>query len=312
MRRLPPLQTLRAFEAAARLGSFTAAAGELNITQSAVSQQVQLLEEALDRKLFDRLTRRLVLTRAGELFAPTVRQALDMIAEVTDHVRGDSGAGALSIAVIPSLSTRWLVARLPRFRQRHPGIDLAIFPALEPAELQPCGADLGILYGSGRWRGFRSEELFRESIFPVCSPDLELPATAAVDDIFRVTLLRDADVKHEYWPSWLAAAGARKRIVTRGPRFDSLSDMITAAIDGQGIALVRGLLVADELRKGRLVKPFPIEVPARYAYHLVWSKTTRNRIASLAFRDWIVEEMTLDQDQDEPSSFTSATKRSTF
>ncbi len=292
MRRLPPLQTLRAFEAAARLRSFTAAARELNITQSAVSQQVQLLEESLGKTLFDRLTRRLALTRAGELFAPTVRQALEMIAEVTGHVCADAPASDLSLAVIPSLSTRWLVARLPRFRGRHPDIDLALFPAIEASEIQECGADLGILYGTGRWRGFRSEELLRETIFPVCSPDLLAASFRHVDDIFGCTLLRDADVKHEYWPAWLAAAGTRKRVVTQGPRFDSLSDMIAAAIDGQGIALVRGLLVADDLKVGRLVKPFKTEIPSRYAYHLVWSKTPRNRTAALAFREWITEEMT--------------------
>lgn len=291
MRRLPPLQTLRAFEAAARHRSFTAAARELNITQSAVSQQVQLLEDALGKTLFDRLTRRLALTHAGELYAPTVRQALDMIAEVTDHVRGDAPSRDLSLAVIPSLSTRWLVSRLPRFRQRHPGIDLALFPAIEPAEIHDCGADLGILYGSGRWRGFRSEELYREIIFPVCSPDFPAADLREIDDIFALTLLRDADVKHEYWPAWLAAAGARKRLVTQGPRFDSLSDMVAAAIEGQGIALVRGLLVADDLRTGRLVRPFKTEIPSRYAYHLVWSKTPRNRVAALAFREWITEEM---------------------
>jgi LysR family transcriptional regulator, glycine cleavage system transcriptional activator len=292
MRRLPPLQTLRAFEAAARQGSFTAAARELNITQSAVSQQIQLLEDALGKPLFDRLTRRLALTHAGELFAPTVRQALDMIAEVTDHVRGDARVSDLAVAVIPSLSTRWLVSRLPRFRARHPDIDLALFPAIEPAEIHDCGADLGILYGSGRWRGFRSEELAKETVFPVASPDLASPGSLNVDDIFSFTLLRDADVKHEYWPAWLAAAGARKRLVAKGPRFDNLSDMITAAVEGQGIALVRGLLVADDLRSGRLVRLFETEVQARYAYHLVWSKTPRNRVAGLAFRDWIITEMT--------------------
>lgn len=257
-----------------------------------MSQQIQLLEDALGKPLFERLTRRLVLTHAGELYAPTVRQALDMIGEVTDHVRGDTRLSDLSIAVIPSLSTRWLVSRLPRFRTRHPDIDLAVFPAIEPAEIHDCGADLGILYGSGRWRGFRSEELAKETVFPVASPDLLSPGSCTVDEIFGFTLLRDADVKHEYWPAWLAAAGARKRLVAKGPRFDNLSDMITAAVEGQGIALVRGLLVADDLRSGRLVRLFEIEVQARYAYHLVRSKTPRNRIAGLVFRDWITAEMT--------------------
>lgn len=292
MARLPPLQTLRAFEASARHGSFTAAARELNITQSAVSQQIQLLEAALGKPLFERQTRRLVLTRAGELYAPTVRQALDMLAEATDHVRGEARMSDLTVAVIPSLSTRWLVSRLPRFRARHPEIDLAVFPAIEPAELQDCGADLGILYGSGRWRGFRAEELAKETVFPVCSPALLKPGACKVDDIFAFTILRDADVKHEYWPAWLAAAGAKRRIVAKGPRFDNLSDMITAAVEGQGIALTRGLLVADDLRSGRLVRLFKTEVQARYAYHFVWSKAPRNRIAGLAFRDWIVSELT--------------------
>ncbi|WP_137388563.1 LysR substrate-binding domain-containing protein [Rhodoligotrophos defluvii] len=292
MSRLPPLQTLRAFEAATRLGSFTAAARELNITQSAVSQQIQLLESALGRPLFRRLPRRLALTSAGELFAPAVRQALDLIGEAADRMHGDARPRELAVAVVPSLSARWLVSRLPLFHALYPDIDVSIYPAFEPSDVETCGADLGILYGGGRWRGVSCELLFRENVFPVCRPDLVSQPLESVDEIFGLPLLRDADARHEYWPAWLTAAGARRRVVDRGPRFDNLSDMITAATEGQGVALVRSLLVRDDLRAGRLERLFATEIPARYAYYLVWPKNARELAAGRAFRDWIIQKMT--------------------
>ena len=265
------MQTLRAFEAAARLLSFTAAAAELNITQSAISQQIRLLEHELGAKLFDRRTRRLVLTRSGVRFATAAKRAITLIAEAAHEIGHARRVSELAIATIPSFASRWLVPRLPEFQARHPIIEVSVFPAFEPHEIEVSDADLGILLGDGSWRGYRTEKLATETVFPICRPEMAAKLKEP-EDLFQYTLLRDADARHEYWPDWLAEAGTSRQTVTRGPRFDNLSDMVAAALDGQGIGLVR---------------PFALEVPARYSLYLVWAKRPANRAAALAFRDWL-------------------------
>jgi LysR family glycine cleavage system transcriptional activator len=292
MKRLPPLQTLRSLEAAARLLSFTAAADELHVTQSAVSQQIRQLEQSLGKRLFHRLTRRLALTPEGEIFVAAAKQALAFIAQAVVELGSGTLSVDLLIAAVPSLSSRWLVPRLPRFRSLNPNLDVTIYPAFEPAEIEQCRADVGILYGDGNWPGYQIEKLLTESIFPVCRRDLlKNRRLTSVDDIFSFTLLRDADPRHEYWPSWLAAAGARQRSVRRGPRFDNLSDMVAAALDGQGVALVRSALVLDDLRSGRLVRLFATQLPAQFSYYMVWPRHPTNLPLTLIFRDWVVREM---------------------
>jgi len=285
-KRLPPMQTLRAFEAAARLLSFTAAAAELNITQSAISQQIRLLEQELGAKLFDRRTRRLVLTRSGVRFAAATKRAITLVAEAAHEIGHARRVSELAIAAIPSFASRWLVPRLPDFQKRHPIIEVSVFPAFEPHEIELSDADLGILLGDGTWRGYRTEKLATEMVFPVCRPEMAAKLKHP-DDLFAHTLLRDADARHEYWPDWLAVAGTQRQSVTRGPRYDNLSDMVAAVLDGQGIGLVRSAVAAAELEAGRLVRPFAIEVPARYALYLVWAKRPANRAAAVAFRDWL-------------------------
>lgn len=287
-KRLPPMQTLRAFEAAARLLSFTAAAAELNITQSAVSQQIRLLEQELGAKLFDRRTRRLVLTRSGIRFAAATKRAITLVAEAAHEIGHARRISELAIATIPSFASRWLVPRLPDFQARSPAIEVSVFPAFEPNEIELCDADIGILLGDGSWRGYRTEKLATEMVFPVCRPELLTGGKLKTpDDLFDHTLLRDADARHEYWPDWLAAAGTQRQTVTRGPRYDNLSDLVAAVLDGQGIGLVRSAIVADELKAGRLVRPFSIEVPARFSLYLVWAKRPANRAAAITFRDWL-------------------------
>lgn len=287
-KRLPPMQTLRAFEAAARLLSFTAAAAELNITQSAVSQQIRLLEQELGARLFDRRTRRLVLTRSGIRFAAATKRAITLVAEAAHEIGHARRISELAIATIPSFASRWLVPRLPDFQARNPAIEVSIFPAFEPQEIELCDADIGVLLGDGSWRGYRTEKLATEMVFPVCRPELLASGKLRKpDDLFEHTLLRDADARHEYWPDWLAAAGTARQTVTRGPRYDNLSDLVAAVLDGQGIGLVRSAIVADELAAGRLVRPFAIEVPARFSLYLVWAKRPANRAAAITFRDWL-------------------------
>ena len=287
-KRLPPMQTLRAFEAAARLLSFTAAAAELNITQSAISQQIRLLEQELGTKLFDRRTRRLVLTRSGVRFVAAAKRALTLVAEAAHEISHARRISELAIATVPSFASRWLVPRLPDFQAHNPAIEVSILPAFEPHEIEMCDADLGILLGEESWRGYRTEKVATEQVFPVCRPDLLASgALKKPDDLFEHTLLRDADARHDYWPDWLAAAGTKRQTVTRGPRYDNLSDLVAAVLDGQGIGLVRSAIAADEMAAGRLVRPFSIEVPSRFSLYLVWARRPANRAAALSFRDWM-------------------------
>ena len=195
----------------------------------------------------------------------------------------------LAIAAVPSFASRWLVPRLPSFQAQQAAIEVSVFPAFEPGEIEQCDADLGILLGEGPWRGYRTEKLATETVFPVCTPTFLAKAKLRrPDDLFAHTLLRDADARHDYWPEWLAVAGTARATVSRGPRYDNLSDMVAAVLDGQGIGLVRNAVAADELAAGRLVRPFKIEVPSRYALYLVWAKRPANRAAASLFRDWLV------------------------
>lgn len=287
-----PLQTLRAFDAAARLLSFTEAGRALNVSQSAVSQQIQLLEDSLGARLFTRRIRGLGLTAAGERFAAATATALGLIDDAARDVAGQPAEQDLTVAVVPSLASRWLVPRLPRFRTGNPGIDVAIVPAFTPREVEQAGADLGILYGDGDWPDHRARLLRSDRVFPVCRPDL-MPGgrVERADALFEHTLLRDADPRHEYWPAWLAAAGATRRAVRRGPRFDNQSDMIAAALDGQGIALARQTLVSDDLAAGRLIQPFPTAIASAFAYYAVWPRRPRPHTQAGRFVEWMTGEI---------------------
>lgn len=270
-RKIPPLQTLRAFDEASKRSSFTAAGEALSISQSAVSQQVGLLEHTLGVKLFKRRPHPLVLTEAGSKFAAAIGHALDLVEQATLELQ-QASQRSLVLAATPSLATRWLTPRLSRFGKLHNDVEVTLYPAFEPSQMRRAGAEIGILYGTGNWRGWNSELLARESVYPVCSPGFIVNyGRPTLESLFSYTLLRDADIRHEYWPTWLRVAGSKRQIVDRGPRYDSLTDMIAAALDGQGIALTRGLLVLDDLATGRLVRLFDVEARSRYAYYLVWS-----------------------------------------
>jgi LysR family transcriptional regulator, glycine cleavage system transcriptional activator len=292
MARLPPLQTLQAFDAAARTLSFTAAAQEIHISQPAVSQQIRLLEDRLQVSLFHRFPPRLQLTPEGVIMAEAAREAINVLERAADAIQARARPSELIVAVTPSLSARWLVPRLQKFRLAAPETDVTILPAFTPAEMEQVDADIGLFYGAGGWAGWRCEQLHRESLFPVASPVLLQGAEFQdSDQIFSHTLLRDADAQHECWPIWLAAQGAKRRSVDRGPKFDNLSDVIEAAVSGQGIALARSLLVQDALAAGELVRLFAGDVAAEHAIHFVWGKRNRNPRAAQELRDWLVDEL---------------------
>lgn len=294
-RKMPPLQTLRAFDEASKRSSFTAAGEALNISQSAVSQQVGLLESTLGVKLFKRRPHPLVLTDAGTRFAAAIGHALDLVEQATLDVQ-QAFHRSLIVAATPSLATRWLTPRLADFGKLHDDLEITLYPAFEPPEMRRAGAEIGILYGAGTWRGWNAELLARESIYPVCSKGfIAEQGLPTLENLFSYPLLRDADVRHEYWPIWLSAAGSTRQIVDRGPKFDSLTDMITAALNGQGIALARGLLVRDDVAAGRLVRLFDVEAHTRFAYHLVWSDRADPAMCD-TMRSWLHGEIELQKD----------------
>ncbi len=293
-RRLPPLNALRAFEAAARHLSFTKAAEELFVTQAAISHQVKALEAALDLQLFRRLNRRLMLTDAGQLYLPALTEAFDAIDTATTRLRADENAGRLVVSVANSLAAKWLLPRLPRFRERHPEIEVEISAADRLVDFGRDNVDMAIRYGLGRYPGLRVDPLMKDTNFPVCSPGL-LAGTVPLrepGDLRRHSLLHDnvSTFDAPDWSKWLAAVGVTGVRADRGQRYSHSSLVIQAAIDGQGIALGRSTLVALDLEAGRLVQPFGPALPSRYACYVVSPPATAERPKIKAFREWLLDE----------------------
>jgi LysR family transcriptional regulator, glycine cleavage system transcriptional activator len=285
-RRLPPLNSLRAFESAARLLNFTGAAEELSVTQSAVSHQVKSLEDWAGIPLFRRDGRHVALTEAAAKFLPAVTAALDQIALASRKLKAlDPGQGWLTVAMMPSFAGKWFVPRLADFRTKHPGIDVWI--ATFEAQAGGLGADVdvAIRYGRGDWPGLTSIKFLTEELFPVCAPKLaeQLKEPA---DLARVTLLHDE--MREDWGMWLRAAGVTTVDATRGPGFDDSGLLIQAAIEGLGVALGRSALVKGDLQAGRLVRPFLPALAAESAFHLVYPPGMEAAPKFKAFRDWLL------------------------
>ena len=293
-RRLPPLNALRAFEAAARHLSFTKAAEELFVTQAAISHQVKALEAALDRQLFRRLNRRLMLTDAGQLYLPALTEAFDAIDTATARLRADENAGRLVVSVANSLAAKWLLPRLPRFRERHPEIEVEISAADRLVDFGRDNVDMAIRYGLGRYPGLRVDPLMKDTNFPVCSPGLLAGPVPLREpgDLRRHSLLHDnvSTFDAPDWSKWLAAVGVTGVRADRGQRYSHSSLVIQAAIDGQGVALGRSTLVALDLEAGRLVQPFGPALPSNYACYVVSPPATAERPKIKAFRDWLLDE----------------------
>ena len=293
---LPPLNALRAFEAAARHLSFSRAAAELNVTPAAVSHQVKALEEYLGTPLFRRLTRAVVLTEAGQAGVPALRQGFAKLGEAADLLRADETAGALTVSVAPSFGAKWLVPRLDRFAAAHPDIDIRIDASMAPADFARDGIDVAVRFGHGVYPGLHVEKLFDEEVVPVCTPALckGPPALHEPADLRRHTLihiaLRGRDQTWPDWPMWLRSAGVEGIDATRGPRFSVDSMAVQAALEGQGVALVNSALVADDLAAGRLVKAFELAMPVSFSYYIVCPEFTAERPKVAAFRAWIVDQ----------------------
>ncbi len=289
-RRLPPLNALRAFEAAARHRSFTCAANELHVTQAAISHQVKHLEDWLERKLFERSGHTLTLTEDGKRYLPDVTGALDALAAATARLADDALAGTLRVSVLPSFAAKWLMPRLGRFRAEHPGIDLQISSSTELCDFSKGNADVGIRSGLGRWPGLQADLISREWLAPLCSPALLAagqPLTMP-SDLCRHTLLHDRPA--DLWPRWLDAAGAAEVDTRPGPGFSDSGLVLQAAIDSHGVALGRLFLAADDIAAQRLVQPFAQRLPNDYSYWLVYPKAAAEKPRIAAFRAWLLNE----------------------
>jgi LysR family transcriptional regulator, glycine cleavage system transcriptional activator len=289
-RRLPPLNALRAFEAAARHLSFTRAADELHVTQTAISHQIKGLEERLGVRLFRRLPRGLLLTEEAQRYLPPVRDAFDRIAAATAQLAAGSSSGSLTVSVLPSFAAKWLVPRLGRFRAAHPDLDLRISSSSQLVDFARDDVDVGIRMGRGNYPGLRVDRLFGESVVPVCSPELlsgphplRRPA-----DLRHHVLLHDDD--HTGWQLWLELAGVEGVDARRGPILTDSAMVVQAAADGQGVALARSVLAAGDLAAGRLVRPFEVSLPHDLAYYLVSPEATAEQPKIRAFRAWVLAE----------------------
>ena len=290
--RLPPLNALVVFEAAARHLSFTRAADSLHVTQAAVSHQIKALEEWLGVPLFHRVGRGkgLALTEAGRNYLPRVNGAFEAIRGATNAVMDKRRLRVLNIATLDSFGL-WLVPRLGRFLARHAGIDVRVIAAdLDDDALAMGEVDIDLRYGEGDWPGFEVVRFMTETIFPVCSPDLvtaKRPLRTPAD-LDQHPLLHD--ILMVDWRTWVEAAGYTSVNVDRGPGFNHSHLVVAAAIQGDGVALGRSALVTDAIGKGQLVKPFEFVLPCRFAYYAVCSHGSAEDPIVVAFRHWLLEE----------------------
>ncbi|WP_244244023.1 LysR substrate-binding domain-containing protein [Marilutibacter alkalisoli] len=287
-RRLPSLSSLRAFEAAARLGSAKHAADELSVTPAAISHQVRQLEDELGLALFVRRPRRLLITPPGAELQRALTGAFGNIAEAVERVRTPQRR-SLTLSATPAVASRWLLPRLPQLREACADLDLRIHVSHEPVALDGIEADVAIRYGHGRWPGLVSYKLFDNVFAPVCSPLLKLGDPR---ELPRHTLLhfappgaRSAPVD---WRAWQAQARVPGLDAGPGPVFSDETHTISAALAGQGVALMSLALVADELRAGSLLNPFGPALEAE-PFHLVYQEARREDCWLATLRDWILD-----------------------
>jgi LysR family transcriptional regulator, glycine cleavage system transcriptional activator len=290
---LPSLNGLRAFEAAARHMSFTRAAAELNVTQTAISHQIRRLEEQLGTKLFVRRNRALSLTREARDYLPSIRSAFEDLRQATARLRRPEREGVLTVSTTASLATKWLVSRVAAFQDAHPGIAVRISTSARLVDFQREEVDMAVRYGRGNWPGLRADWLMAEHLFPVCSPAL-LAAKPLREpaDLAQHTLLHTS-VSREDWQLWLTAAGLPLSIsAQRGLTFDQGFMAVQAAMEGLGVALGRTRLVEADLAAGRLVAPFDLVLPQDAGYYVVSPAATAEAAKVALFRRWLIASAT--------------------
>jgi LysR family glycine cleavage system transcriptional activator len=289
---LPPLNPLRTFEAAARHGSFTQAARELRVTQSAVSRQIGSLEAYLGVRLFDRKARGTRLSPAGQKYFAEIGPAFQLLGAATQRVRRSGRGASLKITVYATFAAKWLLRRLPRFQALHPNIDLRINTSVAPVDFARDPVDAAIQLGRGNWPGGKSVHLFGDEIAPVCSPKLvtgqSLPLPLA--ELNHCKLLH-SHYRRSDWPDWLQSVGFTPRDSGEPIAFPSSLLTYQAAIDGLGIAMGQLPLLQEDLAAGLLVLPFRQTLCRDLAYYLVTPSQPGAAMQSLRLlTDWLLAE----------------------
>src|SRR5437763_9928162 len=284
MRRLLFLNGIKAFEAAARSGSFAAAGHELHVSAAAISRMVHLLEDRLGVALFERKANRLVTTAAGRAYQNGLTPIFDALASLTAQVTAPASIRVLTIGVGPTFAMRWLIPRLADFHKEEPDIDVRITTGGAAAPFVDDWS-CGIQLGDGAWPGLVAEPLFAADLLPVCAPRLAGQLKRA-SDLKGPALLRVAHSPHD-WPSWLKAA-AVARVTARGPEFQFYGQALQAAVDGLGIAMGIRPYIDDDLAAGRLVAPFTLSVPKGMRWYLVYRSFRTEQRDFAAFRRWII------------------------
>lgn len=289
---LPPLTALPAFEASARLLSFTQAAQELYVTQAAISRQIRVLEENLGVRLFTRSHRRIKLTNEGQRFQHVVTVALDLVASSANELRGQVVSNDLTIAADISMAHLWLLPRFPKFREEFPDIAVSILASENEADCLKDGIDLALLYGDGNWPGFDARLLLREEIFPVCTPDYlrKCPRLKDPEDLVKEVLLDLRGNRWDWvdWHQWLTETGVTAPDHMQLLGFNNLPLLIQAACRGQGIGLGWRGLVDELLEDGTLVKPFNLSLRTDRGYYVIKRAGIRMSPETKTLLDWVI------------------------
>jgi LysR family transcriptional regulator, glycine cleavage system transcriptional activator len=289
IRRLPPLSALRPFEAAARLESFSRAAEELHLTHGAVSRQVRALEEHVGAPLFARHGKRVSLTPSGRAFAERIRGALQEIAQAAEAAGVARRDGRLTVSVLPSFASRWLLPRLIRFMDANPKIEINVLTTNALANFGSDGVDIALRYGRGPWPGLACEKFLEDEYFPVASPKMnrgKLPREPR--DLLKVRVMRE---DRDYWEKWFEAASVVVESPPEGPLFNDSSYSLAAAARGEGVAMARSSIVGEDLEHGVLVRLFDVSVRSAESYWFVSPREVAESPKVKAFRDWVKSEL---------------------
>lgn len=292
-KRLPPLNWIRSFEAAARHLSFTHAALELNLTQAAVSQQIKGLESQLGAVLFKRLPRGLELTNAGSAYLPAVHESVERLSIATEEIFGQGRTDLLNIKVNLVFFLKWLAPKISNFRALHPKVNLQITSNIWTDDKEnSADNDLEIRYGKGKWQALKSDRLTKDELFPVCSPDFlkKHPSLQTPDDLPNHTLLHVIGYE-EGWGHWLNQTNHEHIKPSQGFQFDTLITALEMAAQGEGLALGRTSLVEGMIKSGRLVVPFEQKVATDEAFYLVYARSQVQHPHAEIFRHWLLDEV---------------------
>jgi LysR family glycine cleavage system transcriptional activator len=301
MNSLGYLNALRAFEAAARHQSFSAAAEELNVTSAAVGQQVRSLESWLGVPLFTRASSgnaRLLLTDIARSALPDIREGFDRLRVGLARLKEATLSCDLTVTVSPAFAGKWLLPRLDGFQQLHPQLDVLLNTNLKTLDYLAESIDIGVRYGAGRWPGLTAIKLMDEELFPVCSPSYSVLAVGepGLEKLAACTLIHDlsmaGDPSFPTWRTWLDAMGQTATDASHGLRINNSAAVVQAAIEGQGIALGRSVMVRDDLASGRLVRPFgKVKSALALGYYVVYRPECGELAKVQAFRDWLLTQV---------------------